>query len=175
MRLMLNALAVVKQLFWQSQTVLGLNIKIILLCRRRLLRALLSVLDLCQCLFSRGLIYLFLLLLCILSGVGDFSDLYLSLVVIDSLDYLVVSNLSRVIRWQWVYAVVAAQVFQLILLSGTLLLTELAGECIYLFFKCLLLQEPLVLHVMHMLNNSALLLHAHAQEFQSVEEKLLFD
>jgi hypothetical protein len=128
---MLHSLAVVEQVLWESEAVLWFQFGWDL-GDRGLLWPLLGVLDLGERFLSRSFVDKLLLLLRILGGIGDFADLDLGLVIVDSLDYLIVADLPRVICRQRVDAVVAPEVLQLVLLACPLLLPELPGEGINL-------------------------------------------
>lgn len=155
---MLHSLAVVKQVLWECKAVLWLQFSWNL-GDRRLLWPPLGVLDLGESFLSRSFVDQLLLLLRILGGIGDFADLDFGLIIVDSLDYLVVADLPWVICGQGVDAIVPPEVFELILLTCPLLLPELPGEGVDLLFEGLLLEESLVLHVMHVLDDATFLLN----------------
>lgn len=155
---MLHSLAVVEQMLRECEAVLWFQFSWHL-GDRRLLRPPLRVLDLGESFLSRSFVDKLLLLLRILGGIGDFADLDLGLVIVDSLDYLVVPDLPRVVCGQRVDAIVASEILQLVLLTCPLLLPELPGEGIDLLLEGLLLEEALVLHVMHVLNDATFLLN----------------
>jgi hypothetical protein len=135
---MLHSLAVVEEVLRESEAVLWFQFGWDL-GYRWLLWPLLGVLDLGERFLPRSLVDKLLLLLRILGGIGDFADLDLGLVIVDSLDYLVVAYLPRVVCRQRVDAVVAAKVLQLVLLASSLLLPELPGEGVDLLLEGLLL------------------------------------
>jgi hypothetical protein len=171
---MLHSLAVVEEVLRESEAVLWFQFGWDL-GYRWLLWPLLGVLDLGERFLPRSLVDKLLLLLRILGGIGDFADLDLGLVIVDSLDYLVVAYLPRVVCRQRVDAVVPSKVLQLVLLACPLLFPELPGEGINLLLQSLLLKEALVLHVVHVLDNAAFLLNCHPQQLQGVKEELFLD
>ena len=118
---MLHSLAVVEQVLRESEAVLWFQFGWDL-GDRGLLWPLLGVLDLGERFLPRSLVDKLLLLLRILGGIGDFADLDLGLVIVDSLDYLVVAYLPSVICRERVYAVVAAEVLQVVIFAYPLLL-----------------------------------------------------
>lgn len=88
-------------------------------------------------------------------------DLAVSLIVVYGLDNLVVANLPWIVRREGVNSVVAPKVLQFVLIPSAELLFQLLCSIIYLLLQGLLLQEPLMLRIVHPLHNATLLFNGH--------------
>jgi len=94
---MLYPLTVIEKLLRDSQSILRFNIRIIL-GNWGLFLPLLRILYLCKSLLSCCFIYLLLFLFGILSRICDFTDLNFGLIIVYSLDYLIISYLTGILR-----------------------------------------------------------------------------
>jgi len=162
---MLHPLTMIKQVLWKSQPLLHV---LLLAHAYRWLLPLLRILYLCQRLLPRSLIYHLLLLLRILCRIRDLPYLYLRLIIVHSFDYLVVTDLPGVFRGEWVDAVIATKVLELIFLPSPLFLPQLSSKRVNLLLQRLLLQQPLMLHVMHVLYYPSFFLDADPQKLKRV-------
>ena len=110
MWLVLNSLTVIKKLLWQSKAIFSFNIRV-RGGNRGLFRPFLRILYLGESFFSGSFVNELLLLLGILGGVSDLANLCLRLVVVDSLNDFVITDLTRIFRLQGVNTVVSSKIF----------------------------------------------------------------